>query len=599
MVAKKIAAAVAAAAMTAALAACGGGGDSGSGGGGGGSSDTLTLGAIVPATTQSAADSRWANESPYMQAVYDTLVHLSPTGEPEPWLATEWSLNNDKTVMTLKLRTDVKFTDGTPFNADAAAQNILRFRDGTSPNASNLANVEDAKAVDDATLEITLSQPDPALLVYLGQNGGLMESPKQFGAADEKTNPVGSGPYVLDTGKTVVGSKYVYTKNADYWAPDSVYYDNLVITVLADKTTQVNAIKGGQVTGLNVIDQTTLKEIEGAGFAVFPHELDWTGLMLLDRAGSVNEALGKVEVRQAINYAIDSDAMLQAVAQGHGTVTGQIFPETSPGYDPAARRGLPVRPREGQGAAGRRRLPRRLRARHAPAPGRARRRASTWSSSTSATWASRSTTPSSTINTAINDIIAAKYAATFFQLQMDPTAWQEANFVLTEAATFNVFHQPDETVADLVATIQTGDGGRRPTRPRRSSTSTSSTRPGSTRGTASRATSPPTPTPMSPSRATTPTRTSGTSSRRPDQSRSTSGAAARRRGGGPPRPSQLSRSLMKELTDASVRGATAGRRRRPVFVVVVPRLSCCCTSAAGNIARNILGQQATAGDGRS
>ena len=112
MVAKKIAAAVAAAAMTAALAACGGGGDSGSSGGGGGSSDTLTLGAIVPATTQSAADSRWANESPYMQAVYDTLVHLSPTGEPEPWLATEWSLNDDKTVMTLKLRTDVKFTDG-------------------------------------------------------------------------------------------------------------------------------------------------------------------------------------------------------------------------------------------------------------------------------------------------------------------------------------------------------------------------------------------------------------------------------------------------------------------------------------------------------
>ena len=135
-------------------------------GGGGGSSDTLTLGAIVPATTQAAADSRWANESPYMQAVYDTLVHLSPTGEPEPWLATEWSLNDDKTVMTLKLRTDVKFTDGTPFNADAAAQNILRFRDGTSPNASNLANVKDAKAIDDATLEITLSaaRPGPARL---------------------------------------------------------------------------------------------------------------------------------------------------------------------------------------------------------------------------------------------------------------------------------------------------------------------------------------------------------------------------------------------------------------------------------------------------
>ena len=57
--------------------------------------------------------------------------------------------------------------------------------------------------------------------------------------------------------------------------------------------------------------------------------------MLMDRAGTMNPALGKVEVRQAINYAIDRDAMLKAVAQGHGTVTGQIFPETSPGYDPA------------------------------------------------------------------------------------------------------------------------------------------------------------------------------------------------------------------------------------------------------------------------
>ena len=203
-------------------------GDSGSSGGGGGTG-TLTLGAVVPASTQSAADSRWANESPYMQAVYDSLVHLSPTAEPEPWLATEWSLNKDKTVLTMKLRTDVKFTDGTPFNADAAAQNILRFRDGTSPNASNLANVKDAKAVDDATLEITLSQPDPAMLTYLGQNAGLMESPKQFGAKDEQTTPVGSGPYILDTSKTVVGSKYVYTKNPDYWAPDTQYYDNLVI----------------------------------------------------------------------------------------------------------------------------------------------------------------------------------------------------------------------------------------------------------------------------------------------------------------------------------------------------------------------------------
>ena len=454
MVAKKLAAAVTAAVMTVALAACGGGGDSGSSSGGG-SSETLTLGAIVPASTQSAADSRWANESPYMQAVYDSLVHLSPTGEPEPWLATEWSLNDDKTVLTLTLRTDVKFTDGEPFNADAAAQNILRFRDGTSPNASNLANVKDAKAVDDATLEISLKQPDPALLVYLGQNAGLMESPQQFGASDEQTKPVGSGPYVLDTAKTVVGSKYVYTKNADYWAPESVYYDNLVITVLADKQTQVNAIKGGQVTGLNVVDQTTLKEIEGAGFTLFPHELDWTGLMLMDHAGSMNEAIGKVEVRQAINYAIDRDAMLQAVAQGHGTVTSQVFPETSPGYDAALDDAYPFDPEKAKQL---------LADAGYPDGFELDMPLLQVGSTTSFDLVKQylgdvGITVNYTqldINAAIEAIVGGKYAATFFQLQMDPTAWQEANFLLLDTATFNTFHQPDQTVTDLVSTIQNG-----------------------------------------------------------------------------------------------------------------------------------------------
>ena len=66
------------------------------------------------------------------------------------WLATSWSYDTTKTVLTMKLRTDVKFTDGEPFNAAAAAQNLLRFRDGTSANKSYLTNVKDPKTVDDA-----------------------------------------------------------------------------------------------------------------------------------------------------------------------------------------------------------------------------------------------------------------------------------------------------------------------------------------------------------------------------------------------------------------------------------------------------------------
>ena len=201
MVAKKIAAVVAAAAMTVALAACGGGGNGESSDGGGGSGDTLTLGAIVPASTQAAADARWANESPYMQAVYDTLVHLSPRASPSRGWPPSGRYNEDKTVLTLTLRDDVTFTDGEPFNADAAAQNLLRFRDGTSPNASNLANVEDAKAVDDATLEITLDAARPGAAGLPGPERRPDGEPEAVRRPDEQTKPVGSGPYVLDTGQ--------------------------------------------------------------------------------------------------------------------------------------------------------------------------------------------------------------------------------------------------------------------------------------------------------------------------------------------------------------------------------------------------------------
>ncbi len=141
----------------------------------------MTLGAILVPPTLAASGAGWANESPFHQAVYDTLLHATPDAKPVPWLATSWSYNTDKTVLTMKLRTDVKFTDGTPFTADVAAQNLMRFANGTptpSPNKSYLASVKDAKAVDPATLQITLKAPDPAMLEYLTQNAGPRGEPE-------------------------------------------------------------------------------------------------------------------------------------------------------------------------------------------------------------------------------------------------------------------------------------------------------------------------------------------------------------------------------------------------------------------------------------
>ena len=331
---KTIAAVAAATAVALAVSGCGSSSETGTTGGSTASS-TLTLGVSIPATTFSAQDMVFGNESPYGQAVYDTLLKADPSGKVIPSLATEWKYNADKTVLELTLRSDVTFTDGTKFNADAAAQNLIRFRDGASPNKSFLAALKDAKAVDDTHLEISLTDADPALLNYLTQNAGMMESPKAFSAADIKTNPVGSGPYILDTGSTVIGSSYTFDRNPNYWDKANQHYDKLVLKVLLDPTAMLNAVKGKQLNGAKLVNNDALDQVTSAGYSLISWEQDWWGLLLLDRNGTLNPALKDVRVRQAINYAMDRAGLLAAIGKSHGTVTTQVFPTTSAGYDPA------------------------------------------------------------------------------------------------------------------------------------------------------------------------------------------------------------------------------------------------------------------------
>ncbi|HEY0474966.1 MAG TPA: ABC transporter substrate-binding protein [Kribbella sp.] len=452
---RTVAFAAATAALAVTMAACGGSSSSGGSAGSGGSTGTLTLGALFPPVTYAASGAEWANVSPYMQAVYDTLLHATPDAKVEPWLATSWTYNTNKTVLTMKLRTDVKFTDGEAFTAQVAAQNLKRFRDGTSPNKSFLTNVKDAKAVDPATLQLTLSQPDPSLLNYLTQNAGIQESPKAFTASDAKTKPVGSGPYILDTGKTVIGSKYVYTKNPGYWAKDQQHYSNLLINVYGNISTQVNALKGGQVSGLNLADNSANDQLKASGITLSPHELDWQGLLIMDRLGKMNPALAKLKVRQAINHAIDRDALLKAVTKGNGTVTGQTVPKTSQAYDPALDTRYPYDKDKAK----------QLLSEAGYAGGLTITMPEIIISGTTVYDLIKQYLGDAGITVkyeqvALNDAVAAvlapKYAMAWFQLQQDPTAWQIANFTMTKNATFNPFKVDDPKVAAFAAKIQTG-----------------------------------------------------------------------------------------------------------------------------------------------
>lgn len=456
---KAVAGAAAATSLALALAACSAGasssGASGASGSSGTTGGTLTLGLLVPATTFEAPDMNWANESPYGQAVYDSLLQASPAGAIEPHLATAWSYNASKTVLTLTLRSDVKFTDGAAFDASTAAQNLEAFQKGTSANAADLVNMESATAASPTKLVITLKQPDPAFLVYLTQNPGLQEDPKAFSGSTAKTVPVGSGPYEMDSSATIPGSTYVFTANPGYWDKAQQHYAKIVMNVFNTSASLLDAIQGGQVNAANTFDNTALTQIQSAGFTVWPLQLNWTGLMLLDRAGSMAAPLANVKVRQAINYAFDRPALLKALGNGYGSVTTQIFPTYSPGYESSLDSYYPYDPTKAKQLLAQAGYPNgfTLNMPEAAALG-----ASTYAliaQQLSAIGIKVNYT-TETGNQIFTAILAPKFPATYFILQEDPTAWQESEFVIAQTATWNPFHAADPTVAGYIKTIQTG-----------------------------------------------------------------------------------------------------------------------------------------------
>nr|WP_262927621.1 ABC transporter substrate-binding protein [Microbacterium sp. NIBRBAC000506063] len=251
----------------------------------------------------------------YWQPVYDTLLNYTPEGVVEPNLATSFEYNEDNTVLTLTLREGITFTDGEPFDAAAVKANIEHLQQSTGVSVYMVAGVTDVVVLDDVTVEIHLDAPDPAFTYYLCLVAGAMASPAALGTPEIAAVPVGSGPYVLDTGATITGSEYVFTRNEDYWNPDAFPYDTFIVKPMEDLTARVNALKSGQVNGATA-DTTVIAEAEASNLQVGRNPISWRGLVLFDRDGEMVPELADVRVRQAINYALDSEAILENIFAG-------------------------------------------------------------------------------------------------------------------------------------------------------------------------------------------------------------------------------------------------------------------------------------------
>lgn len=320
-----------AACVAASLALAGCAGD----GGGTASAGSSTLN-IATMTLPQSLDPAVATGSalPYFQAVYDTLIKREPDGTFSPMLATKWTYNTDRTELALTLREGVEFADGSAFDGAVVKANMERFQKGGGASAKWLNDLEAVDVTDAAHVTLKFKQPNPAMEFYLSDAPGLMANPKQFAKGDSlKTTPDGTGPYRLDKSRTTVGTKWSYRRNADYWGKE-LPYKNISISFFDNETAITNGLKTGQVNAalLQSADQQIAIESDPKT-KTEKQEIDFQGLLLFDRDGKLTPALREAKVRQALNYAVDRDTMLDRIRQNRGRTTSQIFGPETMGYD--------------------------------------------------------------------------------------------------------------------------------------------------------------------------------------------------------------------------------------------------------------------------
>ena len=262
--------------------------------------------------------------------MYDTLIDFDPeTTEPRPGLAQAWEFT-DPTTLRLELQPDVQFHDGTDMDAEAVKASLERFQEVGAH--LDLAVVESIDVVDELTVELNLAQPDSSIVLVLADRAGMVVSPS---AAEEhgdefETNPVGAGPFQFVEWRE--GDQISMERFEDYWQEDLPYLDSIRMDVLTDRGAATNAILGGEIHFSDSLDHAQRDQLDAGDLVVQADNSVWVQMMYLNMS---HEPLDDVRVRQAINYAINREDVLQAATGGAGEVARSPVPSTHWAYDPA------------------------------------------------------------------------------------------------------------------------------------------------------------------------------------------------------------------------------------------------------------------------
>lgn len=272
-----------------------------------------------------------------LNSVYDTLTKFKPKqvdGEwevdltaPDPWIAESWEVDDSGQVWTFNIRQGVVFSDGTPMTAEDVAWSLRRVKNVNAAPASNMEPFEEITAVDDATVQITTTDPNPAVPFILTHNAmGVVNRAvaEENGATDAEDaevsdtaeaffneNSLGTGPYVFRQFSTTADT--VLVRNPNFWG-DQPFYDQLVFRNVTPEVARLN-VQSGQsdlAMGLTSEQASTLPD------TVTVHSAPSATVFYVQAnfKEEVSDLAASQDLWEAVRYGLDYEKLLRLAGEG-------------------------------------------------------------------------------------------------------------------------------------------------------------------------------------------------------------------------------------------------------------------------------------------